>query len=116
MSLERTDYILLGIVAALLAVDHFISGLPFLSWVFVGVVIYSLNYKKYKDTTLVEVRSWQAISTGLFIVMILIFSALGTVDDPSISLVNGLVWFAILLSIFEVIYQTIQIKKGTDDR
>ncbi|SEQ78518.1 hypothetical protein [Piscibacillus halophilus] len=118
MELKLVDYIILMSVVVLLIVDHFIDGVPHnvVAWVFAGIIVYSLNYKKYKEESLEVIRNWQIISTVIISAMVLIFTIVGTVDEPGVSLTSGIFWFALLLSIFEIVYQSRQIKKGTDDR
>lgn len=118
MDFKKTDYIILASIVVLLIVDHFVSGFPhnILAWIFAGLIVYSLNYKKYKERSLEHIRNWQVWSTVIIVAMVIVFSLIGTVDEPGVSFASGIFWFAILLSIFEIAYQTSQIKKGTDDR
>ncbi|TFB13367.1 hypothetical protein E3U55_16110 [Filobacillus milosensis] len=118
MNLKVNDYIIIVLIAVLLFLDHFVSGIPhnLLAWVFAGVIIYSLNYKKYKDVSLKEIMNWQILSSIVVLVLVLIFTLIGTDDTPGVSLTSGMFYFVILLSLFEIIYQRLQIKRGTDDR
>ncbi|MFD2639188.1 hypothetical protein [Piscibacillus salipiscarius] len=118
MNLNKIDYLLLIGIGVLLIIDHFVSGFShnFLAWIFAGLIVYSLNYKKYKEGSLEQIRNWQVVSTLIITGMVIIFSLIGTVNEPGVSFASGIFWFAILLSIFEIMYQTNQIKQGTDDR
>lgn len=118
MNLKPNDYVILALLLILLVIDHFMDWAPhnIISWIFVGVIIYSLNYKKYKDTSIKEILNWQALSTAIIVVMVIVFTLIGNEANPGISLTSGVFYFSILLSVFDLVYQWRQIKQGTNDR
>ncbi len=106
--LTSRDYTILAIYTVILLLDYFDFQLTafipdvVLMWGFAGVVLYSLNYKKYQKVDDEEIMKWQIFSTVYIVVVIIIFYLIGGRTGAGLFFNEGMLIFILLLSFFEI--------------
>jgi len=104
--MTRKDYVILLLYTVILVIDYFslvdwISS-SVLLWVFVAVVVYSLNYKKYKNISDEDIMKWQIFSTSYFVIAALILYLLGGRSSAGLFFSDMIFILILLLSFFEI--------------
>ena len=110
------DYIILGIYTVVLLWDYMTSGDfgEFLIFLLAGVVIFALNYKKYKGVSNKEIMNWQLFSTGWIVVLVGLLAIIFGNEQAAIFFDHGLLIFIILLTLFEVFLSSRRLKNNED--
>ncbi|MGM8215943.1 hypothetical protein ACLIA0_10265 [Bacillaceae bacterium W0354] len=106
--LARQDFVILAIYTIILFLDYFKFNLTewipdsVLLWGFAGLIIYSLNYKKYKNVSDEHIMKWQIFSTVYIVIVVLIFFLVGGRSSAGLFFSDGMFIFLLLLSFFEI--------------
>jgi hypothetical protein len=67
-----------------------------------GLSLFSFMFKKYKGTNYKELLKWQIFSIIYTLFLMGIFTFLGGQSSSGFAFDNGLLWIALLISLFEI--------------
>ncbi|WP_226669601.1 hypothetical protein [Metabacillus litoralis] len=118
-SLKTMDIVILFAITLLFIYDYF----PNNAWtnlipkivvivLIIGLFLFSLLFKRYRNVESKEILQWQIISTAYFVFIIGLFTALGGKSSSGVSLNNGFLWIALFISVVEMTFQWKKIKQS----
>ncbi|WP_019414892.1 hypothetical protein [Paenisporosarcina sp. TG20] len=84
----------------------------FLIALIVGLYVFSLLFKKYRDIDDKGILKWQIYSTAHVLFLMGLFTVLGGESSSGISFENGFLWIVLLFSVFEMVSQWRKIKRS----
>jgi uncharacterized SAM-binding protein YcdF (DUF218 family) len=77
-----------------------------------GLFLFSLMFKKYRDINNKEILKWQIFSTIYILFLMGLFTILGGQSSSGIDFDNGFLWIVFLISLFEMYLQWKKVKKS----
>ncbi len=75
-----------------------------------GLFLFSLMFKKYRDTNNKEILKWQIFLTIYILFLMGLFTILGEQSSSGIAFDNGFLWLVLLISLFEMHSQWKKVK------
>ncbi|MDQ0271740.1 hypothetical protein J2S17_003628 [Cytobacillus purgationiresistens] len=76
-----------------------------------GLFLFSLLFKKYRDTNNKEILKWEILSTIYILFLMGLFTILGGQSSSGISFDNGFLWIVLMISLFEIFSQWKKVKR-----
>ncbi|WP_323646841.1 hypothetical protein [Lysinibacillus xylanilyticus] len=76
-----------------------------------GLFIFSLIFKKYRDINNKEILQWQIFSTIYILLIMGILTILGGQSSSGIAIDDGILWILLLISLFDIYSQYKKIKR-----
>jgi hypothetical protein len=75
-----------------------------------GLYLFSLFFKRYRDTDNIKILKWQIYSTLYILFLMGLFTVLGGKSASGISFDNGFLWVFLIISIFDMKSQWKKVK------
>ncbi|WP_456279186.1 hypothetical protein [Bacillus sp. AK128] len=88
--------------------NHIPNGL--LISLILGLFLFSLIFKKYRETNNKEILKWQVFMTIYIFFLMGLFTILGGQSSSGLSFDNGFLWIVFLFSLFEMYSQWKKVK------
>ncbi|NEY71354.1 hypothetical protein G4D63_06310 [Bacillus mesophilus] len=119
MKLKPFEIVIIIVFTLLFAYDYFprtsLTGtIPqgILIPIILGLLLFSLLYKKTKNINSKEILKWQIALTVYILFLMSLFTILGGESSTGLSFDNELVWIVILFSLFQIYNQWKKVKKS----
>ncbi|WP_246569947.1 hypothetical protein [Lentibacillus saliphilus] len=117
--LNTVDFIYIFAFTLLLVYDYFpfiplADAIPkgVLIALILGLIVFSLIFKKYRGTDKKELLKWHVFWMIYILFLMGLLTLLGGTSSAGIAFNNGIVWFALLISMFEMYSQWKKVKKA----